>query len=81
MTAHDAAAPATREQLEAAYDSGDFAKLRREARRVLAHKEVDAPTREVARALLARTAIDRWTLAVLGFAALSFCVIVLRYVF
>jgi hypothetical protein len=71
----------TSDELELAYRIGNFSKLRRDARRVLNDDRADAHLRDTAQTLYARATVDRWTLAALGFAVLSFCVIVSRYVF
>jgi hypothetical protein len=66
--------------LESAYAAGDFAKLRRLAARISSEPGVSADTLERARAWRARVSVDRSAWALLAFAGLLFCAIVIRYV-
>jgi hypothetical protein len=70
--------PLTR--LEAAYAAGDFAELRRLARRLTTEAGTPADSVAAARAWSVRVGVDRSAVALLGFALLLFCVIVVRYV-
>jgi hypothetical protein len=77
-TEDEAASPAdplTRAQ--AAYASGNFAELRREAATL--HGAPDAEVARKARELEARVEIDRWSWAVLAIALALFCGIVVAY--
>ena len=66
-------------ELEAAYVAGDFARLRRSARTLLAREGVDAETAAQARAYADRIRVDPITLGMLAFSALLFLTLTLRY--
>jgi hypothetical protein len=70
----------TDEELEAAYRTGNFSALHRVAKRVLNDPQANTETRDAARRLDARIAVDVGTLLALGFALVLFCAIVFRYV-
>jgi hypothetical protein len=67
-------------EFESAYAAGNFAELRRRSRRVLAQAGAPADALEQARVWSARVGVDRSAVALLGFAVLLFCAIVVHYV-
>jgi hypothetical protein len=67
-------------ELESAYAAGNFAELRRHARRVMAQPGAPADALEQARVWSARVGVERSAVVLLGFAALLFCAIVVHYV-
>jgi hypothetical protein len=77
MSNPDEALPDPLARAQAAYASGDFARVRVEAE--LARKSTDAEAAQKARELEARVGIDSWTWAVLGAAVALFCGIVVAY--
>jgi len=69
------------DELDDLYARGDFAAVRRTAATILGDPAADADTRARAQRYLARISVDMYVLAMLGFALLLFCAIVLRHGF
>jgi hypothetical protein len=69
------------EDLQALYERGDFAALRRTAQAVLQDPAASPEARSLAGRYLARISVDVYVYATLAFALLLFCAIVLRYGF
>jgi hypothetical protein len=72
--------PPSHADLEAAYQSGNFAEVDRLTKRVLSDRRSDTDAKAAAHTLVERIAIDPLALCALGFAVLVFCAIVARYV-
>jgi len=66
-------------ELEAAYARGDFARLRKRARELAADASAPEALRESAREWKARVSVDVAVYAMLAFAFVFFCAIVMRY--
>lgn len=79
-SSHEPAAPAALEELEQAYQAGDFARVRRRAGELLAQPNLEPEIAAGARAQFARTGVGRTTWWTLAFAGALFCAIVGRYV-
>jgi hypothetical protein len=71
--------PEAAQELQAAYEAGDFARLRKLADAALRDASGDKASRALARTFLARVQVDPAVWWLLGCAFALFCGIVLRY--